>query len=242
MKHNLSFVIFLTSFIFLSCSNDKISSDENLSSLINPDFNLFSRFHDCSINSKKNLNDLEQFIPIFQSNREFINNNELYIYIIDNNSLTVSNFILIEQSRKNKILSSSLKFIEEGSDIFTCNEDTNSYEVTTLFYQNLSDDIFISEVIDCKFNEGFNYGTFSVEFDFFIRSLSNYDLAYKVDFIKNQKTPGRFLWQNYFQTKEEQFNFFQKWIKDSASQEIKQIFEEQVQCFSSSNYKSFKIY
>ena len=92
MKHNLSFVIFLTSFIFLSCSNDEISSDENLSSLINPDFNLFSRFHDCSINSKKNLNDLEQFIPIFQSNREFINNNELYIYIIDNNSLTVSNF------------------------------------------------------------------------------------------------------------------------------------------------------
>ena len=170
-----------------------------------------------------------------------INQSLKFVYS-DNNSLSVSNFILIEQSRKNKILSSSLKFIEEGSDIFTCNEDTNSYEVTTLFYQNLSDDIFISEVIDCKFNEGFNYGTFSVEFDFFIRSLSNYDLAYKVDFMKNQKTPGRFLWQNYFQTKEEQFNFFQKWIKDSASQEIKQIFEEQVQCFSSSNYKSFKIY
>ena len=79
MKHNLSFVVFLTSLIFISCSNDEISSDENLSSLINPDFNLFSRFHDCSIKSKKNLNDLEQFIPIFQSNREFTNNNELYI-------------------------------------------------------------------------------------------------------------------------------------------------------------------
>ena len=43
---------------------------------------------------------MKQFIPIFQSNREFTNNNELYIYIIDNNSLSVSNFILIEQSKK----------------------------------------------------------------------------------------------------------------------------------------------
>ena len=242
MKPNLSFVVFLTLFIFLSCSNDEISTDENLSSLINPDFNLFSRLHDCSISSKKNLYDLEQFIPIFKSNREFTNNNKLYIYIVDNNSLNISNFILVEQSRKNKILSSSLRFIEEGGDIFTCNEDTISYEATTLFYQNFSDNIFISEVIDCKFNEGFNYGTFSIEFDFFIRSLSDYDLAYKVDLMKNQKTPGRFLWQNYFQTEEDQFNFFQKWIKDPASQEIKQIFEEQVECFASSNYKSFKIY
>lgn len=236
--------LLITLFFFASCSNETTYSQQNLSELIQPNQNFFSSQYECTLSENNNLNDLEQYIPKLSS---LLNNHsfeyQLDFYFLDSQSDEVKNFIINVKNNKFIEQEPLSLFINSENNIFQCLQKNNNLLATTLISKiDKENDIFYIEILDCEFILDSNFGTFKIASDYFYNLLNEYKISYKADFLNSDSTSRNFYWHNFFNSSEDRDIFYAKWLSSYNSTEIKDLFSEQSECFSSNSYIGYKVF
>ena len=74
------------------------------------------------------------------------------------------------------------------------------------------------------------------------KELNNYNVSYKGDFLSSDPNSRNFYWQNFFNSLNDRDNFYLNWLGGDDSVEIKDLFSEQSECFSSNSYIGYRVY
>ena len=88
----------------------------------------------------------------------------------------------------------------------------------------------------CKFNEGYNFGTFEIAFLLInlINSLRLIEiLLYSIGYLEDNSDDNSFIWINYFYKEDYQKILLDNWIGNSDSLEIQNEFSENATCIDS---------
>ena len=237
--------ILLIALIFLSsCSNEISNKEQNLSELMQPNQNYFSSQYECTLSQNNNLNDLEQYIPKLSSllkNHSF--EYQLDFYFLDNQDDEIKNFIINVKNNKSIDQEALNLFINSQNNIFQCLKKNNNLIATTLISKiEEQNDIFYLEILDCEFTSDSNFGTFKIASDYFYNLLNEYNISYKADFLNSDSSSRNFYWYNFFNSSKDRDNFYIDWVNSEDSIEIKDLFSEQSECFSSNSYIGYKVY
>ena len=104
-------------------------------------------------------------------------------------------------------------------------------------YENVNDFTYV-EILRCKYNENYNYGTFKIAIDRFINQIHSLDLAYSLSYI-NSAADNNFIWINEFYDKDYQNVFLERWVNIKDATEIKNEFIENASCLDSRSYKKY---
>jgi len=72
--------------------------------------------------------------------------------------------------------------------------------------------------------------------------LNEYSISYKADFLNSDSSSTNFYWHNFFNSSKDRDNFYASWIDSDDSIEIKDLFSEQSECFSSNSYIGYKVF
>ena len=236
---------FLISLFFLaSCSNEVSENEQNLSELMQPNQNYYISQYECTLSQNNNLNDLEQYIPkLSQLLKNHSFEYQLEFYFSDSQGDDIKNFI-INVKNKDSINQDALSlFISSKNTIFQCLQRNDNLIATTLISKlDQQNDIFYLEILDCEFISNSNFGTFKVASDYFYNLLNEYNISYKADFLNSDSTSRNFYWHNFFNSSSDRDNFYAKWIDSEDSVEIKNLFSEQSECFSSNSYIGYKVF
>ena len=236
---------FLISLFFLfSCSNEVSENEQNLSELMQPNLNYFISQYECTLSQNNNLNDLEQYIPkLSQLLKNHSFEYQLEFYFSDSQGDDIKNFI-INVKNKDSINQDALSlFINSENTIFQCLQRNDNLIATTLISKlDQQNDIFYLEILDCEFSSNSNFGTFKVASDYFYNLLNEYNISYKADFLNSDSSSRNFYWHNFFNSSLDRDNFYAKWIDSEDSIEIKNLFSEQSECFSSNSYIGYKVF
>ena len=235
----------LIALIFLaSCTNEISDKEQNLSELMQPNQNYFSSQYECTLSQNNNLNDLEQYIPKLSSllkNHSF--EYQLDFYLLDNQDDEIKNFIINVKNNKSIDQEALNLFINSQNNIFQCLKKNNNLIATTLISKiEEKNDIFYLEILDCEFKLDSNFGTFKIASDYFYNLLNEYNISYKADFLNSDSSSRNFYWYNFFNSSKDRDNFYINWINSEDSIEIKELFSEQSECFSSNSYIGYKVY
>ena len=237
-------ILLIALFFLASCSREISDSEQNLSELMQPNQNYYSSQFECTLSQNNNLNDLEQYIPKLGSllkNHSF--EYQLDFYFSDNQNDEIKNFII---NVKNSVAidQEALKlFINLENTIFQCLKKNNNLLATTLISKTVElSDIFYLEILDCEFTPDSNFGTFKIASDYFYNLLNEYDISYKADFLNSDPSSRNFYWYNFFNSSTDRDNFYLNWIDSGNSIEIKDLFSEQSECFSSNSYIGYKVF
>lgn len=234
--------------IFISACGIRDSENEiKLSSLIEPDFTYTQDLFKCSLNKNQSLISLETFFSKNIAKYETLakeENLELSIFFPENN-FNITNFIISIISNKNPI--GIKKFID------SINEDSFDKVASCSFaiYQNRgvnflepinNTDLYTNlEILNCKFNTDYNFGTFEISINNFINSLRTIELPYSISYLEDNSSNDGFIWINYYYTDEYKKILSDSWIGDSISLEIQKEFSKNATCIESSKYKSFRL-
>ena len=235
----------LIALIFLaSCTNEISDKEQNLSELMQPNQNYFSSQYECTLSQNNNLNDLEQYIPKLSSllkNHSF--EYQLDFYFLDNQDDEIKNFIINVKNNKSIDQEALNLFINSQNNIFQCLKKNNNLIATTLISKiEEKNDIFYLEILDCEFKSDSNFGTFKIASDYFHNLLNEYNISYKADFLNSDSSSRNFYWYNFFNSSKDRDNFYINWVNSEDSIEIKDLFSEQSECFSSNSYIGYKVY
>ena len=242
MMQNKNLIIAI--FFIGSCSNEVTDNKQNLSELMQPKQNYFSSQYECSLNQNNNLNDLEQYIPKLSSllkNHSF--EYQLDFYFLDTQNNQINSFIINVKHDKSINQEALSLFINPENNIFQCLQKNNNLIATTLISKiDKQNDKFYLEILDCEFKSESNFGTFKVASDYFYNLLNNYNVSYKGDFLSSDPNSRNFYWQNFFNSLNDRDNFYLNWLGGDDSVEIKDLFSEQSECFSSNSYIGYRVY
>ena len=63
-----------------------------------------------------------------------------------------------------------------------------------------------------------------------------------MDFLNSDSSSTNFYWHNFFNSSLDRDNFYANWIDSEDSIEIKDLFSEQSECFSSNSYIGYKVF
>ena len=236
---------FLITLCFLaSCSKEISDNQQNLSELMQPNQNYFISQYECTLNQNNNLNDLEQYIPkLSQLLKNHSFEYQLDFYFSDGQNDEITNFIINVKNNKSIDQRALSLFINSENSIFQCLQKNNNLIATTLISKaEEQNDIFYLEILDCEFNSDSNFGTFKIASDYFYNLLNEYDISYKADFLNSDPSSRNFYWHNFFNSSKDRDNFYIDWVESEDSTEIKDIFSNQSECFSSNSYIGYKVY
>ena len=231
-----------------ACGNRDSENEIRLSTLIEPDYTYTQDLFNCSLNQNQSLISLETFFSKNISKYETFAEKEnisLSIFFPNNNS-NITNFIISIISNKNA--SGIKKFID------SINEDSFDKVASCSFaiYQNRGVNFqegFINkaglytnlEILNCRFNAGYNFGTFEISINKFINSLRSIELPYSMSYLEDNSSNDGFIWINYYYVDEYEKILLENWIGDTNSIEIQTEFSENATCIQSSKYKSYKL-
>ena len=236
---------FLISLFFLaSCSNEVSDNQQNLSELMQPNQNYFISQYECTLSQNNNLNDLEQYIPkLSQLLKNHSFEYQLDFYFSDSQDDEIKNFIINVKNKESIDQENLSLFINSENNIFQCLQKNNNLVATTLISKlDKQDDIFYLEILDCEFGPDSNFGTFKVASDYFYNLLNEYSISYKADFLNSDSSSRNFYWHNFFNSSTDRDNFYASWIDSEDSIEIKDLFSDQSECFSSNSYIGYKVF
>ena len=235
--------------ILLSACSERDSENEiKLSTLIEADFTYTQDLFNCSLNQNQSLISLETFFSKNISKYKTLAEEEslgLSIFFPDNNS-NITNFIISIISNKNPV--GIKKFID------AINEDSFDKVATCSFaiYQNRGinfqekstkkTDLYTNvEILNCNFNDGYNFGTFEISINKFINNLRLIKLPYSMSYLEDNSSNNGFIWINYYYTDDYEKILLENWIGNNNSMEIQNEFSENATCIESNKYKSYRL-
>ena len=241
---NILLVIILLS----ACSNNDSTNETKLSSLIKADFSYTQDLFDCTLNENESLISLESFfsknIEEYKKIAELESLN-ISIFFPENNA-NISTFIISIISDNNPL--GLKKFIDavksdDITEIASCsfaifqNKGINLKE--ELINNNIS---FINaEILRCKYNDTYNFGTFQISINRFINNLRTVELPYSISYLEDNSKNDSFIWINYFYTEDYEDILLDNWANKEESAEIQSEFSTNATCIDSKKYKSYKL-
>ena len=98
-----------------------------------------------------------------------------------------------------------------------------------------------AEILRCKFNEGYNFGTFEIAINKFINSFRLIELPYSISYLEDNSKNDSFIWINYFYTEDYEDILLKNWANKEDSAEIQNEFSTNATCIDSKKYKSYKL-
>ena len=240
---------YLTSFLIVSiltaCSSETGLDDQRSSALIKPDFSMKQARFDCLLSKDKSLNSLEAFIPNFViKTKESLPSASLEILF--NQEASIDKFSLFYLDNDMNFNSDTVRNLldEEGiSDFAACEMQNNQMLSSNLYIDNkvLNLDSFEVEILDCKFNNEFNYGTFSIEVDSFLNLIRKQNILYFAKFQQVNELSSEFTWINYLGSNSDKDILYKGWINEEDSITIQESFNAQSTCESATSYKGYKV-
>ncbi len=236
--------IFICLIIIFGCSNEN-SDSVDFNKLIKPDFAFTTYFLSCSLKNDSSLLELESFFSNFNKAKKnkYLGSSNLFLYFPD--SLYLDTFVLnlVNKDEENTYS----KFIKDLSDdgfdkIASCNFNTDSEKGLKILSSNSSieSENFSSEILRCKYKDGYNFATFRVSIDKFTEFLDRKDFDYEVIYAENDNS-NNFLWINNFYSKDYSKYILENWQTSDEALQIKNEFTENAQCIDSRFYKVFKV-
>ena len=235
---------FLILFIFISCS-EGVDKEDKSSFLIKPNFNSLQSRYDCILSDNKSLNNLEAFIPSFVGNVSNLIPSATLEFLFDQET-NIDNFSILYRDKPENFNISTLNKVldEEGMDkIASCQQSESVMLSSDIYIDNVPVDFssFEVELLNCKFNEGYNYGTFAIEIDTFLNLIRKKDVKYFAKFQQINNTSNNFTWVNYLGSDEDKVKLYEGWLDEEDSIIIQEAFNTQSLCESSSSYKGYKV-
>lgn len=245
MQRVLSLILITT--ILVSCG-DKDNNDKiRLSSLIEPNFSFTFDFFECSINKNSSLIDLESFFSKNIDTYKKITDNTIKLSILfPENNTNVSEFIIAIESNNNydtlKSFVDQIQ-IDKFNNIATCKfiiNQNNGFNILE-YNKKSNSDFIITEVLICKYNQNYNYGSFQITITKFLNYIQKLDIPYSLRYVDN-KSINEFIWINSFHDINYKKMLIDNWIQEDEALEIKDEFIENATCIESNVYKSYQLF
>lgn len=235
--------------IFLSaCGKNESNNETKLSSLVKADFSYTQDLFDCTLNKNESLIGLESF---FSKNIEEYKNiaqlENLNISILfPQNNKYVTNFIISIISNNNPL--GLKKFIDAVKNDAITEVASCSFAIFQHKGVNLKEELinnnksFINaEILRCRYNDNYNFGTFQISINRFINNLRTIELPYSISYLEDNSKNDSFIWINYFYTEDYEDILLKNWVNNIDSAEIQSEFSTNTSCIDSKKYKSYKL-
>jgi len=235
--------------IFLSaCGKNESNNETKLSSLVKADFSYTQDLFDCTLNKNESLIGLESF---FSKNIEEYKNiaqlENLNISILfPQNNKYVTNFIISIISNNNPL--GLKKFIDAVKNDAITEVASCSFAIFQHKGVNLKEELinnnksFINaEILRCRYNDNYNFGTFQISINRFINNLRTIELPYSISYLEDNSKNDSFIWINYFYKEDYEDILLKNWVNNIDSAEIQSEFSTNTSCIDSKKYKSYKL-
>jgi hypothetical protein len=235
--------------IFLSaCGKNESNNETKLSSLVKADFSYTQDLFDCTLNKNESLIGLESF---FSKNIEEYKNiaqlENLNISILfPQNNKYVTNFIISIISNNNPL--GLKKFIDAVKNDAITEVASCSFTIFQHKGVNLKEELinnnksFINaEILRCRYNDNYNFGTFQISINRFINNLRTIELPYSISYLEDNSKNDSFIWINYFYKEDYEDILLKNWVNNIDSAEIQSEFSTNTSCIDSKKYKSYKL-
>jgi hypothetical protein len=239
--------LFLITIILVSCGNNNVKDNIKLSSLIEPEFSFNQSIIECKLLGKSSLLDLEFFFSKNIAKYKKITANKIKLFILfPENNINVNNFIInVISSIDDESLQILIEEIKNDSinKISACNFTVAKNKGLNIFnYQNNSDsDYTLIEILSCKYNQGYNYGTFQITINRFINHIKKLQIPFSLSYVQQFSNNTNFLWINSYHDQSYEKMLIDSWINSGDASEIKDEFIENATCIESSSYKSYQL-
>ena len=238
--------ILISFFIITSCGGSSTETNSSLSALIQPEFTYSQDFFDCSINSGYSLINLESFFSSFVEGYKKKDGGVKVSVLFPDKVDVIKKFIISVISDNNP--QAVANFVEDlaakgFSDIASCSfsiYQMKGFNIVAKKIKPASDYVFI-EMLRCKYNEGYNFGTFKISIERFLNQINALDIPYTLSYIKNKDSDNDFLWINSFYGMNFKDQLSNNWIKSKDSIEIQDEFNSNSSCIDSKSYKSYQL-
>ena len=239
--------IFLVIILLSACSKNESNNEIKLSSLVKADFSYTQDLFDCTLNENESLIDLESF---FSKNIEEykkiaqLENLNISIFFPENNT-NITTFIISIISNNNPL--GLKKFIDavksDGiTEVASCSFAIFQHKGINLKEKLMNKNPFINaEILRCKYNDTYNFGTFQISINRFINNLRTIELPYSISYLEDNSKNDSFIWINYFYTEDYEDILLKNWANKEDSAEIQNEFSTNATCIDSKKYKSYKL-
>ena len=240
--------IFLVIIFLSACGKNESNNETKLSSLVKADFSYTQDLFDCTLNENESLIGLESF---FSKNIEEYKNiaqlENLNISILfPQNNKYVTNFIISIISNNNPL--GLKKFIDAVKNDAITEVASCSFAIFQHKGVNLKEELinnnksFINaEILRCRYNDNYNFGTFQISINRFINNLRTIELPYSISYLEDNSKNDSFIWINYFYTEDYEDILLDNWANKEESAEIQSEFSTNATCVDSKKYKSYKL-
>ena len=240
--------IFLVIIFLSACGKNESNNETKLSSLVEADFSYTQDLFDCTLNKNESLIGLESF---FSKNIEEYKNiaqlENLNISILfPQNNKYVTNFIISIISNNNPL--GLKKFIDAVKNDAITEVASCSFAIFQHKGVNLKEELinnnksFINaEILRCRYNDNYNFGTFQISINRFINNLRTIELPYSISYLEDNSKNDSFIWINYFYKEDYEDILLKNWVNNIDSAEIQSEFSTNTSCIDSKKYKSYKL-
>ena len=240
--------IFLVIIFLSACGKNESNNETKLSSLVKADFSYTQDLFDCTLNKNESLIGLESF---FSKNIEEYKNiaqlENLNISILfPQNNKYVTNFIISIISNNNPL--GLKKFIDAVKNDAITEVASCSFAIFQHKGVNLKEELinnnksFINaEILRCRYNDNYNFGTFQISINRFINNLRTIELPYSISYLEDNSKNDSFIWINYFYKEDYEDILLKNWVNNKDSAEIQSEFSTNTSCLDSKKYKSYKL-
>ena len=240
--------IFLVIIFLSACGKNESNNETKLSSLVKADFSYTQDLFDCTLNKNESLIGLESFfsknIEKYKKIAELENLNISILF--PQNNKYVTNFIISIISNNNPL--GLKKFIDAVKNDAITEVASCSFAIFQHKGVNLKEELinnnksFINaEILRCRYNDNYNFGTFQISINRFINNLRTIELPYSISYLEDNSKNDSFIWINYFYKEDYEDILLKNWVNNIDSAEIQSEFSTNTSCIDSKKYKSYKL-
>jgi len=239
------FILLICAVYLVGCQGDSKNSNLELSNFIKPEYSFKESLLNCKLVEGKTLNSVERFIPKFVDSFAKMGKaaEELYFLfpIVEDEIDTQVFEVLLKHSDPISLDKLNLTLAALSFDnIATCESSSVSSRSLWLTNKTILTSPVISEILDCKYLEGFNYATMKLVLEQFTNALIKNNA--QVDILYSDKElSSKFYWTNIFSSLESRQNFVESWQALEVSKEMQELLLEQSICQSSKTYRRYQI-
>ncbi len=239
------FILLICAVYLVGCQGDSKNSNLELSNFIKPEYSFKESVLNCKLIEGKTLNSVERFIPKFVDSFAKMGKaaEELYFLfpIVEDEIDTQVFEVLLKHSDPISLDKLNLTLAALSFDnIATCESSSVSSRSLWLTNKTILTSPVISEILDCKYLEGFNYATMKLVLEQFTNALIKNNA--QVDILYSDKElSSKFYWTNIFSSLESRQNFVESWQALEVSKEMQELLLEQSICQSSKTYRRYQI-
>ena len=240
----LSLIVLIT--FLMSCNSENNESSNKLSNFIKANYSHNQSFINCQLQLDKNLNSVEQFIPLFVDDLKKVLDSEdeiFFLFPMQNKNMSISEFEIVLNHKDEIMINEMFRILEELSfaDTATCKNQDLLYGRLKLKRSSSISNLSVIELMECEYLDGFNYATMKLVFEEFIDTLAKIDHDLSIIYSENTSDTSSFRWFNIFDSVESRKIFIESWQDLSVSNQMQTLFTEQSSCGESTLYKSYKV-